>query len=159
MAPSHLLSCLRNEKRREEEEEGFSPQNLVLAILGSVLAQPSDAELPTAHNATNDSLGREGAGAGASTTRHQPDLLDLSAQRRPGLTAVVVDDESPFVGLFQELGLLERVCDADWVRFEPVACHTGSGRGSGAPAVVLDRDGSLGGEHRELPLAAMVMQP
>lgn len=90
-------------------------------------------------------------------------MSDLTTQRRSGLAAVVVDDDSPFVGLFQELYLLERVCDADWVRFEHVAHRTSSGSGSRAPAAVVDRDdestGVGGGGSLELPLAALVMQP
>lgn len=34
------------------------------------------------------------------------------------LAGVVVDEAWPFVPLLEEIGL-ERVCDADWVRFEP----------------------------------------
>lgn len=151
---------------RREGEEGFSQKNLVLALLASLLVQQSDAELPIDRDHRGNSLdplGVGGGGAQASTTQqYQPDTTDSSARRRAGLTAVVLDDKSPFVGLFQELGLLERVCDADWVRFERVDDRTSSGGGSRAPEVAVDRYENtwLGdGESLELPLAALVMQP
>ena len=77
-----------------------------------------------------------------------------------GLAAVVIDDDSPFVGLFQELGLLERVCDADWVRF---SSSSSSSSGSGAPPILGDgcEANRLGGAAGtlQLPVAALVMQP
>lgn len=145
---------------RGGEGEGFSPQDLVLALLASLLVQPADAELPMLrdNSSSRDSLGVEGGGARVSTAQYPPDVLDLSARRRAGLAAVVVDDESPHVGLFQELGLLERVCDADWVRFEHVSRRTSNGSGSRAPAVMVGCcDESTG--PIEVPLAALVMQP
>ena len=83
------------------------------------------------------------------------------------LAAVVIDDDSPFVGLFQELGLLERVCDADWVRFSSSSSSSsGSGSGSsgsGAPPILGDgcEANRLGGAAGtlQLPVAALVMQP
>lgn len=169
VAPAHLLSPpppapLQSEERGEDGED-FSPQSLVLALLASLLAQPSDAELPIVrdnNSSSRDRLEVEGGEARESTTQRQPDVLDLSAKRRAGLAAVVIDDESPFVGLFQELGLLERVCDADWVRFEHAVHRTSIGGGRAA-AVMVDRDERTGVVSQagpiELPMAALVMQP
>eukprot|EP00752_Nemacystus_decipiens_P001428 g1408.t1 len=148
---------------RGEEREGLSPQNLVLALLASLLVQPADPELKAVGDTSGrNSLGAEGERARVSTAQHQPDVLDVSAQRRAGPAAVVIDDESPFVGLFEELGLLERVCDADWVRFEIFDHRGGNGSSSRAPAAMDDRDESTGvgaGGPIELPLALLMMQP
>eukprot|EP00903_Cladosiphon_okamuranus_P017066 g15728.t1 len=100
---------------RGEKGEGFSPQNLVLAVLASLLVQPSDSELQAVCGNSSRDSSVEGGGMRATRAwLHQPDKSGWSAPRRAGLPAVVIDDESPFVDLFEELGLLERVCDADW---------------------------------------------
>lgn len=133
------------------------------------MSQPSDAESPVAPGIANigskdDSAAFGGAGTATDLgmAENQLGLLGSSAQRdssgRVGLAAVVIDDESPLVHVFQELGLLERVCDADWVRFEPVA-NCGSGR---SPPMLVDGgygEGRVGGGPRVVPLAALVMQP
>lgn len=136
-----------------------------------LLAHPSDAESPVfAGIANNDSrdtpatLGGAGTARSAgdfSTAENQPGLSGLSAQRdssRFGLSAVVIDDASPLATIFQELGLLERVSDADWVRFEPVAnCSIGR-----EPGMLADGEGSeaRGGNGTVVvPLAALVMHP
>lgn len=59
--------------------------------------------------------------------------------------AFVLDDNSPFVALFQELGL-ERVCDADWLRFIPDADSDSS---------VVDRNGAA----RVRPIGFLVTRP
>lgn len=72
------------------------------------------------------------------------------------MPAVVLDDASPLVS--QELGLLERVCDADWVRFEPVA-NCSNGREPGMLVDGENSEGKVGGEPLVVPLAALVMYP
>ena len=148
---------------RRSEGEGFSPQILVLALLASLLVQPAEIESPIIRDmSSRGTLAVDGGGARVGTAQYRPGVLDLEARRRADLAAVVVDDESPFVGLFQELGLLERVCDADWVRFEHDAHRNSNGSSGRASAAMVDRDesiGVVGGGNIELPLAALVMQP
>ncbi|CBN76620.1 expressed unknown protein [Ectocarpus siliculosus] len=140
-----------------QEEGQFSPRNMVLALLGSLLARPPGTDraannTPTAR--TDDEATRSVSDAASSTEEKQVGLSGSSLAHgrgagggvSVGLEAVVVDDDSPFVGLFGELELLERVCDADWVRFEPLtSCSSGA---SGAPAVVAP-----------VPLSALVLNP
>lgn len=152
--PLPFLSPLASEG---EEEGQFSPRNMVLALLGSLLARPPGTDCaanntPTAR--TDDEATRSVSDVASNTEEQRVGLSGSSLTHgrgagggvSVGLEAVVVDDDSPFVGLFGELELLERVCDADWVRFEPLAtCSSGA---SGAPAVVAP-----------VPLSALVLNP
>ncbi|CAM9369096.1 unnamed protein product [Ectocarpus fasciculatus] len=147
------------EKQEQEQEEGqFSRRNLVLALLGSLLARPPGIDCagnsaPTA--CADDKATRSASEVSTSMEEKQLGLSGSSLAQglgagggvSVGLEALVVDDDSPFVGLFGELELLERVCDADWVRFEPLASCSSSSAG-GAPAVVAP-----------LPLSALVLNP
>lgn len=168
------MSCPRPAQSggREEEEEGLSPPNVALALLASLLAHPSEAESPLFAGIANivsrdtpATLGGAGTARSAGdfgTSENQPGLSAPSTQRdssRFGLAAVVIDDASPLANVFQELGLLERVCDADWVRFEPVAnCSSGREPGMLADGEIIS-DGRGGDGTVVVPLAAMVMHP
>lgn len=69
----------------------------------------------------------------------------------------MLDDDSPFVAMFRELGL-ERVCDADWLRFVPatscsvLVAAAGGNAGRGGVG-----EGGAGGQ--VLPFAALVTRP
>ncbi|CAM9728086.1 unnamed protein product [Ectocarpus sp. 13 AM-2016] len=140
-----------------EEEGQFSPRNMVLALLGSLLARSPGTDCAandTTTAPTDDEATRSFSDVTSSTEEQQVGLSGSSLAHgrgagggvSVGLEAVVVDDDSPFVGLFGELELFERVCDADWVRFEPLAsCTSGA---SGVPAVVAP-----------VPLSALVLNP
>lgn len=55
------------------------------------------------------------------------------------LTGVVVDEAWPFVPLLEKIGL-ERVCDADWIKFEPNSSASCGGIAGGIaplPAVMF----------------------
>lgn len=62
-------------------------------------------------------------GEGGETAGDGRDDAEWSRLRRRGL---VLDDESPLVGLVQELGF-ERVCDAEWLAFVPECAGGGEG--------------------------------
>lgn len=68
---------------------------------------------------------------------------------RSSVEGFVLDDDSPFLEVFQELRL-ERVCDADWIRFEPSALS------SKAPLEAVEHElrGCL-----VVPVAALAMHP
>ncbi|CAM9095403.1 unnamed protein product, partial [Hapterophycus canaliculatus] len=138
---------------REGDDDGdyFSPHNLVLALLAPLLTQSSGMECSAADaniaRKTSAALGgSQGGGeavhaeqhhlspAGSAVASEKTDHISSSSSGGGvGLDGLVLDDDSPFVGLFRELELLERVCDADWVRFEPFA---GSGSGRAAATLV-----------------------
>lgn len=65
--------------------------------------------------------------------------------------AIVLDDESPLTGTMQALGL-ERVCDADWVRLEPVANVM-------QLVAYADRDDDRERGGKTLPIAALATHP
>lgn len=166
-------------KERESEDDYFSPQNLVLAVLAPLLTRPSgtDGGAGDAHVAHGNfsALGdSEGGREAVRPTQLGPSPEGTSARSEKagdsstssnsegfGLDGLVLDDDSPFVGLFRELELLERVCDADWLRFEPACSGSGSGSGRAATLPVDRVDSKLPGEGGPLPssLASMVMCP
>ncbi len=142
------------------EGGGFSSQNLVLALVASLLTQPSEVE-SSASNVTGVDDGDDDGdvAADAGMAEYQPGHIGPSSRSggsiEGGLAAIVIDDDAPCVSLFQELGLLERVCDADWVRFS-------SSSSSSAPAVLANQGEAtrMGGSAGPLQLsvAALVLQ-
>lgn len=123
---------------------------LVAALVEALLGPPT-AELPTAELSIAE--GAETIGRGASAGVAGVGLPSVVAQGRNDcavkgrLPGIVLDDDSPFVGLFRDLGL-ERVCDADWIRFEPAAV-------CGAPSVAgFGRSGE-----NLVPLSALALGP
>lgn len=125
---------------------------LVTALVGALLGPPT-AELPSAELSAAEVVETVGGYVSAGVSG-----LDLPgvvvAQSRNDCAAgggrvpgIVLDDDSPFVGLFRELGL-ERVCDSDWLRFEPVAlCGEPSVAGFGRSGASLT------------PLSALALHP
>lgn len=164
------------DEEREGEDEYFYPHNLVLALLAPLLRPPSDtegrgsdADIACRNSAARDESTEAGEAAYAaqhhvgfadSSARGEKDGNSGSSDEGVGLDGVVLDDDSPFIGLFTELGLLERVCDADWVCFKPIAGR-GSGSGRLAATHVDGVDGQLPGEDGPLPspLSSMLMHP
>lgn len=143
--PTHRSSSVSG-----EEEDNFP---LVAALVEALLRPPTSelptAELPTAELSAAEMAETAGGGASAGATGFG--LPGVGAQSREygavggaRLPGIVLDDDSPFVGLFRDLGL-QRVCDADWVRFEPVAL-------CGEPSV--GRSGEI-----PVPLSALAVHP
>lgn len=129
---------------------GEDDLSLVAALVEALLGPPT-AQLPTAERSAAEMVETIGRGESAEVTGIG--LPSVAAQTRNDcavadrLPGIVLDEDSPFVGLFRDLGL-ERVCDADWVRFEPAAV-------CGAPSVA----GFGGSGESPAPLSALALHP
>ncbi|CAN0026924.1 unnamed protein product [Scytosiphon promiscuus] len=166
---------------REGNSDNFSTHNLVLALLTPLLSQSAGTEGvdPNVSDRNPSPLGESG-GDGDATPAAQHNLGPAGPPARSekigssdsssgggggevgaGLDGVVLDDDSPFARLFRELDLLERVCDADWMRFEPAAAGNGSGSGKAAGVLVDGVDGQLPSEGGPLPspLVSILLHP
>lgn len=139
-SPTHLSSTVSG------DEDNFP----LVAALVRALLRPPTAELPNAalsaaevaETPEGGSLaGATGFGVSGAVASQSREHCAVGDGRLPG---IVIDDDSPFVELFRDLGL-QRVCDADWVRFEPIA---------------LCREPSIG-RSREVPvpLTALAVHP
>ena len=123
----------------------------LIAALMEVLLGPPTAELPTAELSAVEV--EETIGEGASAGVMGLDLPGVVAQSRNDcalggrLQGILLDDDSPYVRYFRDLGL-ERVCDADWVRFEPAAV-------CGAPSIT----GFGRSRESPVPLSALAVHP
>lgn len=141
---------------------------LVLALLGRLFDEvaserpwvPRSTTTTTAAAAASSSRGAGAAGGapgGVAMVDAAGDLIENGDKSVSVgcFRGVVLDDASPFVGLFRELGL-ERVCDADWVRFEQasvssVSSMSGDEGGGGG--------GGGGGGVGVVPFAAVALYP
>lgn len=143
----HVVTPTRPSSSVNGEEGDLS---LVAALVAALLGPPI-AELPTTERSAAEvaeTMGRSASAGGAGVG-----LPSVAAQSRNDcavrgrLPGIVLDEDSPFVGLFRDLGL-ERVCDADWIRFEPAAV-------CGAPSVA-----GLGGSGESpVPMSALALHP
>lgn len=160
----HVTGATADPGRSTPGEVEKSTCCLLYALLDALLAKATAETPPSLLQSSGSSASSNGAEAGRDSA--EPAAAVLGSLGSPAgeatsdggavgdrlLAGVVIDEDLRFAALFRELGL-ERVCDADWVRFEPVG-SAGPVPAQPAPCLVdSGRDRGL------LPLAALVMKP